>query len=92
MDEIQLTKRIFYDKKSDLIGYGTFGKSLGQVASKALVIMLRSINFQWEQIVGYHFTGSLLGKDIKQLITTSIEDIYLQTGFQVEQLIIRNFL
>lgn len=85
LDEMQLSKWIFYDRKSDsVVGYGTYGKSQNVIASKALVIMLRSLTVRWKQIIGYHFTHSLTGDDIKRLILNVIQDVYLQTGYQVK--------
>lgn len=93
VDEMQLRTRIEYDTGlQQFVGYvspetiptGTAEIAEKDLASHALVFMLRGLTSSWKQTVGYLFTGASLKKEPYWEFTKKVIEACEQSGFKVQ--------
>lgn len=79
LDEISIQPNLFYHKAKDkIIGFHDIGngsKRKNDFASKILVVMLRSINSNWKQPIGYFCGDSFTGEELRDIVTSAVENL-----------------
>lgn len=77
IDEISIQRNLFYHKAKDhIMGFYDNGtKRTNSCASKILVVMLRSINSNWKQPIGYFCGETFSAEELKDIIYEAVENL-----------------
>lgn len=85
-DEMTLKPGLVYDKKKDrLVGYENYGSSLessSNLATHALVFMVRGLCKRWKQAVGFFFSSHTTPAPILKALLTELLEKLIQCGMR----------